>query len=441
MDDPREVTEPDPDLLLLRPGRRVFDRFVLDRVLGRGGMGVVWKAHDQALEKEVALKFIHESQARSQEAVEGLKRETRRCQDLRHSGIVAIFDLHQSGDLVAVSMEYVEGATLAALKAERSQGCFDAMDLLPWLDQLGVALTYAHEDARVVHRDLKPSNIILASKGRLKVMDFGISQPLSETVAGTGLWLGGVSPPYGSPQQISGDRPSIADDVYSLGATIYDLMTGKPPFFRGQIDIQVLEVVPPSMQERRAELDRSGLPIPPVWEQVVADCLAKRAELRPASIAEAIRRLHDVSIPVSAPAAVRVTVPRSEPVRPTETRITGEIRHHPTEPAPAKTTIAQPPAPLPPVAHRWARGLWRPERRSDWIGSTLLVLTASLLTAAGIHFARHARGFTRQEVPSIATPTPGVPSPTPIRSRLDHPPPPQGRRPPQSPLDAPPRRL
>ena len=328
MSDPADPEINEETRRLLLAGQRVFGRFRLEKVLGRGGMGVVWKARDEMLEKDVALKFILEGHAQNPEAVSGLKRETRRCQDLRHPGIVAIFDLHHEDDILAVSMEYVQGETLAARKAGRETGCLDPADILPWLDQLSASLTYAHEEARVVHRDLKPANLILTPNGRVKIMDFGISQPLSETLAGTaGAGGGGVTPPYGSPQQLMGESARVADDVYSFGAMLYDLLTGRPPFFRGQIDLQVMGVIPPAMSVRRHDLGNTGADLPGEWERVIATCLAKDTKDRPARIAEVCQALREgwhsgpaTTLPGSFPAAgaedaapvVKIVVPRAE---------------------------------------------------------------------------------------------------------------------------------
>jgi serine/threonine protein kinase len=403
----------DATLKLLIAGQRVFGRYVLERVLGRGGMGVVWKAHDDALDKDVALKFILEAYAQSPEAVAGLKRETRRCQELRHAGIVAIYDLQQENGRVAVSMEYVEGATLSALKAARANGCFDPAEVLPWIEQLVEALNYAHGEARVVHRDLKPSNLILTNAGRLKVMDFGIAQQLSETMSGLpGSRSGGVTPPYGSPQQLMGERARVADDVYSLGATIYDLLTGRPPFFRGQIDLQVLEVVPPPMAERRQELEHQGAPIPRGWETVIASCLNKSPDDRPGSVSEVLLALRDgwENTATAAP-VVTIRVPRVEPVAVT---MAPPVERHAPAPAPPprapempreETTV--PPRRVTPQS----RGNRNPVA-AGWGRSAIVVLGASVLTAAAIHYARHLTDHPVAVPPPVAvaaTPAPATP--------------------------------
>lgn len=402
----------DTTLRLLVEGQRVFGRFVLERILGRGGMGVVWKAQDTVLEKEVALKFILDSQASDPDAVANLKRETRRCQELRHAGIVAIYDLHQEGGRVAVSMEYVVGETLAALKVDRPTRCFDAEDVQPWLDQLGAALTYAHEEARVVHRDIKPSNLILTSTGRLKVMDFGISQPLAATLASTtGTRNYGISLPYGSPQQLIGDRARVADDVYSLGATIYDLLTGTPPFFRGKIDLQVLEVVPPSMTERRAELKHEGGPIPKQWEDVVAAALSKEPSDRPASIAAMVAALRDGWEHRSEGApVVKISVPKAEAPVPS----TAEVKVPTTTTRPSVkvdtvTTVGWVPTPA---------SKSRPIRDASWQMTAVFVLGMAALTALGIRWVRHSSppAPVPVVVAPVVTPEPEKPRPDPLRA-------------------------
>jgi len=280
-----------------RAGQKVFGRYVLQKILGRGGMGVVWLARDEQLERDVALKFLPEILAMDKEAVRDLKRETRRSLELTHSHIVRIYDFVQDAGAAAISMEYIAGDTLAARKAEDPRGHFEVRELREWVRQLGEALTYAHEKAEVVHRDLKPANLMIDARGDLRVADFGIAASVSDSVSRVSVQAGSSGTPvYMSPQQMMGDKPAVSDDVYAMGATLFDLLTGKPPFYRGNVVMQVQGKAAPTIAERRAELGVKGEAIPPHWEETLAACLAKDAGERPASVAELTRRLlHEAS--------------------------------------------------------------------------------------------------------------------------------------------------
>ncbi len=284
-------------------GQKVFERYTLRKILGRGGMGVVWLARDDELERDVALKFLPEVVALDKAALNDLKRETRRSLDLTHPHIVRIYDFVQDAakTTAAISMEYVEGDTLAGLKTEQGEGHFEVADISAWLEQFAEALTYAHTRAEVVHRDLKPANLMINARGELKITDFGIAASVSDSVSRVSAQAGSSGTPvYMSPQQMMGEPPAVADDVYAFGATIYELLTGKPPFYSGNVMMQVMNKVPPSMTVRREELQVSGQPIPPAWEAVVARCLAKEGVDRPQSVAAVLAEL---SGPAPAPTA------------------------------------------------------------------------------------------------------------------------------------------
>src|SRR5262249_32159251 len=141
---------------------------------------------------------------------------------------------------------------------------FSPEKLGPLVTQLCAALDYAHGDAKLVHRDLKPANILLTKSGVIKVTDFGIARSLTETHTRLTGTVGGTSGTllYMRPQQLLGKRATPSDDIYALGATLYELLTGKPPFFTGDITHQVLREVPRSISEQRTELEVPGGPIP-----------------------------------------------------------------------------------------------------------------------------------------------------------------------------------
>ena len=277
----------------LAPGQRIFRRYTLSKLLGRGGMGVVWLARDDKLDREVALKFVPEMLFLDPAARDDLKRETRRSLELTHPNIVRIYDFMEDESAAAISMEYVDGPTLSHLRVERAAKMFESAEIEPWLGGLCAALDYAHGTARMVHRDLKPANLMLNGRGMVKITDFGIACSLMGSVARVSVYSSsGGTLVYMSPQQMQGDAPSHLDDIYALGATLYELVTGKPPFYAGNISMQVREMVAESMTARRAKLGALGGQIPAAWEETIAACLAKRAEDRPQSAGEILERIH-----------------------------------------------------------------------------------------------------------------------------------------------------
>ncbi len=272
-------------------GSLLFDRFTLEKVLGRGGMGIVWLARDQRLDRHVALKLVPDALCFDAAAQEDLKRETRKSLLLTHPNIVRIFDFVEDGRTAAISMEYVDGATLSSLRVQRPAKCFETDDLAPWVSSLCDALTYAHESVRVIHRDLKPANLMVNSRSELKVTDFGIACSIRDSMSSISVQTSSGTLNYMSPQQMLGEDPAPSDDIYALGALLYELLSSKPPFFGGHLATQVREVTPPSIAERRAKLQVSGAAIPKQWETTIAACLAKDPAQRPKSAAEVSRRL------------------------------------------------------------------------------------------------------------------------------------------------------
>ncbi|MGI8431935.1 MAG: protein kinase domain-containing protein [Chthoniobacterales bacterium] len=272
-------------------GTQLFGRFTLQKVLGRGGMGIVWLARDERLERLVALKLVSDAVCFDPAAQEDLKRETRKSLLLTHPNIVRIFDFVEDERTAAISMEYVDGATLSYLRVQRPAKCFEASEIVPWTTSLCQALTYAHESVRVIHRDLKPANLMVNSRSELKVTDFGIACSLRDSMNGVSMRSSSGTLNYMSPQQMLGEDPAPADDIYALGALLFELLAGKPPFYGGDLALQVREVTPPTMALRRSKLEINGEPIPKHWEETVAACLAKNPEARPRSAAEVARRL------------------------------------------------------------------------------------------------------------------------------------------------------
>jgi serine/threonine protein kinase/formylglycine-generating enzyme required for sulfatase activity len=270
----------------LIPGQKVgLGRYTLVRKLGAGGMGVVWLAQDEHLREEVALKFLPPQVQEDKQALEGLRRETARAHKLTHSHIIRIHDFHVfPGEIAFISMEYVQGKTLGELRHEQSGGVFTWTTLAPLVKQLCEALDYAHGEG-VIHRDLKPHNVMVDAKGRVRLADFGIAAVVSDSLSRVSVQhASSGTPAYMSPQQMNGKKPRVADDVYSLGATIYHLLTSQPPFYQGVIAHQVMNTRPDPLPERLRELEIKN-DVPPEVGAVVLACLAKEPEQRPQSTA------------------------------------------------------------------------------------------------------------------------------------------------------------
>lgn len=286
------------------PGENLFGRYTLKAILGRGGMGIVWRAWDEHLERDVALKFLPELIVLDHAALDELKRETKRNLELTHHNIVRIYDFAHEDNTACISMEYVDGATLSALRVEREAKIFKVAELQPLAAQFCHALEYAHTRARIVHRDLKPANLMVNASAQLKITDFGIARSLSDSVSMLSMKATSGTLLYMSPQQLDGERPSSLDDIYSFGATLYELLTSRPPFSSGAIETQIRKKTPVAIAARRKELNIVNEDVvPDDWEQTIATCLSKEAAQRPQSAGELAARLGLAPRPIeSAPA-------------------------------------------------------------------------------------------------------------------------------------------
>ncbi len=256
------------------------DRFTLLKELGRGGMGVVWLAHDRDLDSNVAIKLLPPEVAADATTLSEMRSEVLKSRRLTHPNIVRIHDLIcPSGEVPVISMEYIEGQNLADMKAH-SPGQFIRWDHLePIVQQLCAALHYAHREG-VAHRDLKPSNLMLEENGRLRLADFGVAAAMNDVRVGQSGNVGGGTLLYMSPQQMQGHTPCVADDIYAFGVTLYELLTGRPPFYSGDIIHQVQNDFPEPIEQRIARF-RIQNDVPSDVCAMIMACLAKDPEQRP----------------------------------------------------------------------------------------------------------------------------------------------------------------
>lgn len=271
-------------------------RFRLQVLIGRGGMGAVWLADDLRLGDKLALKFLLPEISHDPAAFDAMRREALKSRKLTHPNIVRLHDFHEAdGEPPFISMEYVRGETLATLRLKQPDKVFNWEFLAPLLRQICEALQYAQRE-KIIHRDLKPANLMLDDTGRLKLADFGIAATFSESMSRISMThLTSGTRAYMSPQQMDGNYPHPTDDLYALGATLYELLTGRPPFHSGDVAYQARHLSPKPLEERLAE-DGVQNPIPAEVSVVIMACLAKEPARRPQSaraVAEAFGLLLD----------------------------------------------------------------------------------------------------------------------------------------------------
>lgn len=246
---------------------KLIDNYRIVSVLGKGGMGIVYKAYDTKLDRYVAIKMLNAQSYDRERFVERFKREAKNQAKLSHPNIVTVYGFIEYGDLLGIAMEYVEGESLE--KVIQRQGRFNLYDVIYILKQALLGLGYAHSKG-FVHRDIKPSNIILNKEGITKIMDFGISKSLfDKNMTKTGSKIGTVY--YMSPEQIKGEDVTNRSDIYSLGCTTYEMIVGTPPFdFASEY-----EVMDSHLKKNPQKISSKLTGIPDLVDKVVQKSLEK----------------------------------------------------------------------------------------------------------------------------------------------------------------------
>lgn len=274
-------------------------QFEILELLGRGGMGVVYKARQLQLDRLVALKILPPLDALSADFVARFTREARALARLNHPNIVNVHDFGETDGLYYIIMEYVDGANLRQLLQSQKLTPAEALAIVP---RICDALEYAHEEG-LVHRDIKPENLLIDKKGRVKIADFGLAkllrrEPLDMTLTHSGVSLGTLR--YMAPEQM--DKPETVDhraDLYSLGVVIYEMLTGETPVGRFELPSQ------------KASVDIR-------LDKIVLHALERDVERRYQHASEIKTDVEDVAAKTASPASPAAAAPEEPPSAPGE---------------------------------------------------------------------------------------------------------------------------
>lgn len=263
------------------------DDYDLLGVLGKGGMGYVYKALQKKLNREVALKVLDTSS--DKESVERFYMEAQAMKELDHQNLVQVFDFGEQGHQLFIAMTYVKGSTLSEVLENRKRLDFDAIEIIA--KQVARGLLYAHSKG-IVHRDVKPSNIMITHDNRVYLMDFGISHiQAAERLTLTGMTMG--TPEYMSPEQCHGDDVTLQSDIYSLGVILFEMTCGRLPFLGSkpiEIAMKHVQEEPPKPEMYRPDMPR-GL------SQLILKCLKKNIADRYRDMQEVLDALDTVFQP------------------------------------------------------------------------------------------------------------------------------------------------
>ncbi len=299
----------------------VIAGYRLDELIGEGGMGVVWAATQISLDRTVALKVVRSELAADAEFRDRFVAESRIAASLEDPNVVSIYDAGEEGEILYLAMSFIEGTDLRALLRER--GSLDPQSAVAVISQVALGLKAVH-DAGLVHRDVKPANVLIRARdGEALLTDFGLARAVNASkVTRTGMLIGTLD--YMAPEQIEGKRVDGRSDVYSLGAVLYEALTGKPPFTRETIAAQMhahLNDPPPRPSQHDPSLTR--------FDSVIASALSKDPAKRPndpAAFAQATR------------AALGEDAPATEAFRTAVTEVSAtsaQTRVHRRRPGPA----------------------------------------------------------------------------------------------------------
>jgi predicted Ser/Thr protein kinase len=265
-------------------------KYEIINLLGKGAMGIVYKALDPDIDREVAVKTIRfdliSDEDEKNELMLRFIREARAAGKLVHPNIITIHDVGKEKDMTYIVMQYIEGPSLQNWISSKKK--FSAQDIVKLMLQLCDALNFAHESG-IVHRDIKPANILLDNNGKPHICDFGVAHVEMSTITQTGATIG--TPSYMSPEQVMGKKIDKRSDIFSLGAILYELLTGRRPFEGESITTVIYKIV----NEEAVPITQVRKELPPEFEHIISKALAKDPDNRYGSCAEFADDLKEIT--------------------------------------------------------------------------------------------------------------------------------------------------
>ena len=262
----------------LPAGHVVDERYEVKRKLGQGGFGAVYLVFDRDMNIDKALKIIPEEVVNDKEAMFDLQQEAQTMISLNHPNIVRVYDFHKTGSIKYIDMEYIDGKTLTDIKLEHHNKQIPEDEVKEYAVKIAEGLAYAHS-RNVIHKDIKPQNVMITQQCEVKLMDFGIAETVRTSMSRIQNSSSSGTLVYMSPEQLLGKDVGKESDIYSFGAMLYELLSGHPPFYKGDINYQILSTKPDRL-EVSAEMN-----------ELVLKCLEKEHKNRFINISEIISAL------------------------------------------------------------------------------------------------------------------------------------------------------
>lgn len=296
-------------------------KYKISGILGKGAMGIVYKALDPDIDREVAIKtvrfdLVSEDDSENEEIMQRFMREAQSAGKLTHPNIITIFDVGREESLTYIVMQYIQGQSLQRLIASGDK--LPTIEVVQLYDQICSALDYAHGFG-IVHRDVKPGNILLDKEGKPFIVDFGVARVDTSTLTQSGTAVG--TPSYMSPEQVMGKKVDNRSDIFSLGCILFELLTGRRPFEAESITTVIYKIIneePPHLSEVK-----KGLPVG--FGHIITKALAKDPKERYQSCKELAADLHDLDQLSDKTIAITMTKEKPAPIKKVKKRKLGLI--------------------------------------------------------------------------------------------------------------------